>query len=179
MEENWKNIDEEGLYQVSNLGRVRSTKRIVLRKNGANHTVAGRILKPATDVRGYFRVAFKLNNGKLTTYKVHRLVAKAFILNLENKPEVNHINGIKDDNRVENLEWCTGSENSLHAYKNGLIQPKRGEKNGNSKLTDKQVLEIREKYIPHIYPSRKLGIEYGVNKSIILDIVNRKIWTHI
>lgn len=73
--------------------------------------------------RGYLQVLL-YEEGKPHPKKVHRLVAEAFIPNLDNKPQVNHINGDKTDNRVKNLEWCTNSENQLHAYKNGLEKPR-------------------------------------------------------
>lgn len=77
-------------------------------------------LKPRITKLGYARVAL-YNNNKPKDFSVHRLVAQAFIPNPENKPCINHINGIKTDNRVENLEWCTYSENTLHGYRTGLI----------------------------------------------------------
>lgn len=106
MEEIWKDIKGyEGLYEVSNIGRVRSLnkrkKRVLKNENGY----------------GYLRVSLSKNN-KLKHFQVHRLVAQSFIPNVNNFPEVNHINGVKDDNRVENLEWCTRNENELHCYKN-------------------------------------------------------------
>jgi hypothetical protein len=94
----WKDIEGyEGLYQVSNEGRVKS-----LRNN--------KILKPYTN-RGYEYVVFSVDNKRITK-KAHRLVAEAFIQNPQNKPCVDHINTITTDNRVENLRWCTPKENS-------------------------------------------------------------------
>ena len=149
----------------------------------------GNKLKPAIDKKGYLRVGLILNK-KLCTRKVHRLVALAFIENSENKPTVNHINGAKTDNRVENLEWCTYKENTQHAINNNLFYfnsseqsinkiIKKGSLNGNALLTESQVIEIRNKYKPRIYTRNMLALEYNVKESCIKDIVNRNSWKHI
>lgn len=105
----WKDIPGwENRYQVSSLGRIRSlnfkqTKKI-------------KVMSGITDIRGYKSIAFRPNGSKSKQkhYMIHRLVAKTFIPNPENKPFVNHKNGIRDDNRRENLEWVTKSENETH-----------------------------------------------------------------
>lgn len=106
---------------------------------------------------------------------IHRLVLSAFVPNTENKEQVNHINGIKSDNRLENLEWCTNGENQIHAISIGLKIPHNGEKIGTSKLKEYQVLEIRAS----TESSRKLGAKYGVNQKMILNIKNRVAWKNL
>ncbi len=185
MEEIWKDIEGyEGIYQISNLGRVRSLDRIVTRKGTPGYRgesgqfFPGQILKHKISKFGYHRIGL-FKNRKQKFLLIHRLVAKAFIPNPENKRAVNHKNGIKSNNKVQNLEWCTNKENSLHAKDNGLLNIKRGEEIGNSKLTEKQVLEIRKKYKPWKYTLSMLATEYKVCFQLISLIVNYKIWKHI
>jgi hypothetical protein len=117
----WKEIKGyEGLYEVSNLGNVKSLERNIVRKDGTNFYIAERILRPSKDRKGYLNIGL-YKKGKSKNYKVHRLVAAAFIPNPESKLEVNHINADKADNRVKNLEWATCKENVHHAIKAGLI----------------------------------------------------------
>lgn len=119
--EYWKEF-EKG-YEVSNLGNVRSIDRIV-ETSKQPLRLKGKMLKPAIDKKGYKRVAVMVN-GKLTTLKVHRIVAKAFIENFDNKPQVNHIDCVKTNNKVDNLEWVNNSENIQHAFNKGIMKAKR------------------------------------------------------
>lgn len=171
--------------------RFRNTQFLVTKDGRVFSEVTNKFLKPATDGSGYLRCAFKYN-GKHTTFKVHRLVAECYIPNPLNKPQVNHIDGDKKNNTVENLEWCTHQENITHAIETGLFDPKdkprekcinktikKGELNGCSKLTEKEVLEIREKFKPRVYTREMLALEYNVKASTIKDVILRKSWKHI
>lgn len=168
----------EGLYFADVNGNIIT--------NNWKNTKKTAILRPAKDKKGYLRVGLQ-KNGKLSSHRVHRLVALTFLPNPENKEQVNHVNGIKQDNRLENLEWCTGKENMIHAYRAGLSYklnpvnkiPKRGVLNGNSLLNDLKVLEIREKFKQKGITRKILSKEYGVTENCIKDVVIRKSWKHI
>lgn len=115
MKEIWKDIPGyEGLYQVSNMGRVRSLGRTIIYKDGQKHFYKGKILSPGNGSTGYLHVRL---GSKGREAGIHRLVAEAFIPNPDGKIDVNHINGVKSDNRVNNLEWCTRAENMKHCKK--------------------------------------------------------------
>jgi hypothetical protein len=117
----WKDIKGfEGIYQISNFGNIKSLSRKT--KNGK--CKSDKILKKTLDNKGYQNITIH-KNFKKSIFKVHRLVAEAFIPNPYNKPQVNHIDGNKTNNLVTNLEWCTNSENQIHSYKNGLKQTKK------------------------------------------------------
>ena len=123
MQEIWKDIEDyEGLYQVSNLGKVKSLPKLVNRKNNSKYLTNEKILKPLSF--GYARVI--LSNK---SYSVHRLVAEAFIPNPNNLPIINHKDGNKQNNCIDNLEWCDYSYNNKEAYRIGLnksVKPNRG-----------------------------------------------------
>lgn len=124
----------------------------------------------------YLRVRFTIN-GKTKKYSVHRLVATAFIPNPNNYKCVNHKDGNKLNNRVENLEWCTYSENLKHAYDNNLRSKPKGTKNPASKLTDEEVKEIRKSYVKgkHTkFNTYGLAKKYGVSSSCIRDVIHNK-----
>jgi len=166
-EEVWKSIEGFPDYEVSNLGRVRSL--------GVKYR-PGRIKKLSLSNKGYLRVNLtKVKRTRPTHKTVHRLVSEVFIPNPDNKPYINHINGIKTDNRVENLEWCTAKENTLHAIKTGLKQDMVGENNPQHKLTKEQVEEIRESNLTHY----ALAEIYGVSKTLIGKVKRRESWTWV
>jgi NUMOD4 motif-containing protein/HNH endonuclease len=130
--ETWKNIDGyEGIYQVSTLGRMKSLKR------ETKHSIKGIQHEPERIMKlnkrsGYYIVGL-YKDGKGKCCLVHRLVATAFIPNPDNKPCINHKNSKRDDSRVENLEWCTYSENTLHAFAVGAKVSASGFENSRSK----------------------------------------------
>jgi hypothetical protein len=144
MEEQFKPIkDFEGLYEISNLGKVKNLK-------------TNRILKTQILKIGYKSINL-CKNSKLTTKYIHRLIATAFIPNLENKPEVNHINGIKTDNQILNLEWTTHKENINHAYRIGLCDAGNiGRKLAIEKRNNKETLDL---YTGILYDSLKEACE--------------------
>lgn len=192
MQEIWKPFIENR-YEASNLGRVRTIPHIVWRSTGASHTVRQTVLRPAKDKKGYLRVGLMINK-KLTTFKVHRIIATLFKPNPENKRYVNHLDGNKANNAADNLEWATHEENVNHAIATGLIKMqyspeerkrsvnktiKRGSSVGTSLLTEKSVLAIRSKFIPHVYTRVKLAKEYNVTEAAIKDVLLRRTWKHI
>ena len=123
----WKDIEEfKGLYQVSNFGRVRSIDRLITYRTGAKRLTKGTILTIGQNKLGYQQVSLS-KNDKMYSRRVHRLVANAFIKNTKNYKEVNHIDGNKKNNKVENLEWCNRSQNMQHAVRLGL-KPKKYKK---------------------------------------------------
>lgn len=118
MKEIWKDvIGYEGLYQVSNKGRVKGLQR--LKWNGKTYCIIKEKIRKNVEFKGY-RALILYKNAKQKRYLLHRIVAQAFIPNPKNKPQINHINGIKNDNRVSNLEWVSQLENNRHAWSIGL-----------------------------------------------------------
>lgn len=153
----WKEVKNYSeLYEVSDFGHVRSVK-------------SGKLLKQHIDHGGYVYVCL-CKPGEKKNKKVHRLVADAFIRNPEIKDFVNHKNGVKTDNSVSNLEWCTKSENERHARKHGL---KRAT---NRKISDDGVRFIRDNYIPKdpVFGGVPLARAFGVDQRVISRIVNNE-----
>lgn len=161
MEEIWKETEYQG-YFISNFGRIKGR--------------TGKIINLQINKNGYCNFSIYPNGryGKSKNLKIHRLVAEAFIPNPNNYPIINHINGIKTDNRVENLEWCTYSYNATHAFENGLFIPQRGCENTHSKLTKEDVKWIRKNYKPRdkVFGVRALAKKFNMNHSNISRIIN-------
>lgn len=187
--ETWKVIPGFHEYAVSDHGRV---KRILPcpMPNGRGFKPM-RILKPATAHGGYDRV-FLYAHGIGHRLSVHRLVLSTFVRAPHPKDVANHLDGNKQNNRLKNLEWTTASANELHAVALGLKQtgdrhwsrrhPERvayGSRNGYSKLHERDVREIRRRYVAQYGVLTALAKAFGVSDSTIFDIVHRRHWRHI
>lgn len=156
MEEIWKDIEGyEGLYQVSNLGRV---KRIMFINNRTSKTINKILSNGKLDKNQYIQLKLSKDNNKKDIY-LHRLVAQAFIPNPNHYSDINHIDGNKCNNRVDNLEWCTHKVNIQHAHKKGLVKVKYGKNNHASKEVIQYDLLMNEigRYESTLDVERKLG----------------------
>jgi hypothetical protein len=178
--EKWKDVvGFEGLYQVSNLGRIKSydKRHISIDKIGRNRDkfYPKRIMRQSVEKQGYLRLSLTDRNKTETRHAVHRLVAIAFIPNPKNLPEVDHKKGNKKDNRVTELKWVTSKENVENAWALGLCKKQLGEEHSQSKLTAKDVLFIRASELSR----KELAIKFSVGRKCIDKIINRKRWTHI
>jgi hypothetical protein len=141
---------------------------------------SGKILKPVVIKGGYLRVRtgdrISKLKSKTVSLLVHRAVALTFLPKDEERNFVNHKNGDKSDNCVENLEWCTHLENIRHAVKSGLTSYSFGENNGNSVLTDELVLEIKKLYVPKTFGPTKIAKLLGVSKHAVKHICQNRTW---
>lgn len=182
MKEIWKDIEGlNGLYQISNLGSVRRLYRISksnrpIKKGKYDAHLQPIIMKQYLSNYWYPSVCITINKQKFR-FKIHRLIAQAFIPNPENKPCINHKNSIPTDNRIENLEWCTHRENMEHASRNNRFPERKGVMSARAKLTEYQVRRIlrnKEKLKP-----KQWSTKFMVSVSTINSIVYRRNWKHI
>lgn len=175
----WKDINGyEGLYEVSNLGRVRSVDRIIESNNQHcvfSRIIKGCILRPSKDRYNYLRVSLS-KNGSNASFTVHRLVLEAFICSRPKDMEARHINGSSSDCRLCNLKWGTKLENGEDKKRHGTaVGINRGSKNKNTKLSISDIKAIRR-------DSRSLstiGRDYGVTKQTVYGIKKRLTWNYV
>lgn len=165
--ERWRRIPKHPEYAVSSWGRIVSFK-----------FGKKRIKKGCPTMKGYVGIHV-ITKGVRKWFSVHRLVAIAFLPNPNNLPEVNHKDGNKANNCVDNLEWVTHLDNAKHASNMGLLITVFGEQHHNAKLNGAKVAAIRRRYATGQYTQKQLGDTYGVDGTIISDVVRRKIWKHI
>lgn len=165
----WKSVKgHEECYMVSNFGRVKSIDRIIVYSTGRKQKYKGIILKNVLKKTGYEQLS--LND---ILYLVHRLVAEHFIPNEENKPVVNHINGITNDNRVENLEWCTFKENNQHAYDTGLRTISDKHKKMCGKLGEAKAKKVIDTKTGKVFNRTQDAAEYiGMKKGTLISRLN-------
>ena len=159
-------VGYEGWYDISSYGRVRRMKAY-------NNTFVGRILKEALDSRGYMFVLLS-KKGVIGHFTIQWLVTEAFLGSRTDGKEVNHKDGNKTNNRIENLEYVTKSENALHAFALGLRKPPCGEAHGCAKLTEPDVLDIRRRVGKE--PQTAIAVDYGISQTAVSNIATRKRW---
>ena len=170
--ETWKDIPSyEGLYQVSNLGRVKGLDRVVKTKNGRTQYKKGTVLKNKMGTNGYHYVCLYKNN-KQKTFMIHSLVALNFIGDRPNKNDICHINGNRLDNRVSNLKYDTRAENFNDMYRQGKKNPK-------GKLSVEDVLEIRKIHKAGKHYHREIAEMFNVSISTVNCVITRKSYWYI
>lgn len=156
--------DFEG-YFATREGLIVSTRR----------SEGGKILSYTVTKAGYIRIHFGFHKPVFA----HRLIAMTFIPNPDDRPQVNHIDGNKANNHVDNLEWVTAQQNVVHAVETGLRMTSQGPSHYKSKFNEEEVLNIRHLYATKKLTHRKIADLYGVDRDTITKIINRKNWAHI
>lgn len=151
----------EGYYQISNLGNIKSLS-------------TDKIMSSSLDSCGYPKIRL-YKEYVYKTFNIHRLLAIHFISNPNGYSSVNHINGIKTDNRIDNLEWVTHKSNIHHAWNTNLCKPVNGIKHGKTRLTETEVIAIRADNRPY----KEIAKDYDIKASSIGNIKNRRNWKHI
>lgn len=173
----WKDIvGYEGLYQISNFGRIKSVERVVIKKNDRKNYVKETVLRFGINTSGYYIVSL-YKNAKPKTHRVHRIFATEFLPNYENKPNINHIDGDKLNNNLHNLEWVTQKENIQKAFETGLVN-NTGVNNGQCVLNENKVLKIK-KLLSAGETQSSIAKKYNVTRSCILKINLNKTWKHV
>lgn len=173
--EKWIKIENFSRYEVSNTGKIRST----------NYKNSGKTkeLKTSLNPTGYPCTMILKDDGKYVSRPIHYFITLGFYGQREKGIEVNHIDGIKTNNNIDNLEYCTRSENCQHACDTGLWKILHGSLNGNSKLIEQDVIEIREHAANNgrYYGRKMLAEKYNVSEAYIKDIVSkrRNIWKYV
>ena len=166
--ENWKKINEN--YYVSDTGMIKSITRTKRGRSGLPCTIKEKILKLNKNNSGYLIVGLH-DDCKTKTCLVHRLVAMAFIDNPNNLKEIEHIDGNKLNNNVSKIRWCTSSENKLYAFELGLRRKFYGLNNGNSKLSDSDIEEIKNNYNNGI-KQIDIAKKYNITQAYVSYVIN-------
>lgn len=180
MKEKWKDIKGyEGAYQISSLGKVKSLSRTARIGYNFFRKMIEKILKASIDGAGYYQIRLSINRT-VKSYRIHRLIAEHFILNPRMNVCINHKDGNKLNNKIDNLEWCTYSENMIHSLEKGLRKPPTNESHGMAKLNRFQVQRIR--LIKEIMPKitkKALGKLFNMSEGGISGILGYKVWKKI
>lgn len=166
----WKTIENFSDYLVSNDGEIKTLAKTITRNDGMIINFKEKIIKPSLDGNGHYLQTHLTKDKKCYTMLVHRVVAEAFISNPQNLPEVNHLDGDKTNNNDWNLEWSTRKNNIEHAMRTKLY--KIGENNANAKLTNNEVIKIKE--LQGQYTCEEIGNMFGVCKQHVSAIHNSK-----
>lgn len=171
----WKDVvGYEGLYEISSFGNIRSVERIIKDSIGRNRIFKSANLKVRKNKYGYMDILL-LKDGKQTQFLIHRLVASVFIENKENKPQVNHIDCVKSNNKVDNLEWNTRKENIKHSFDNNLQKINKGEDHANTILKNEDVIFIFNSDLKR----KELSKMFKVSYQSICDIKWGRRWQHV
>lgn len=174
----WKFIpNTENRYMVSDSGDIKSLP-FLKKGNKSFYLTKEKLIKLGTDKDGYKVFVYSIDS-KRKTFRVHRLVAEAFIDNPNNYPVVNHKDGNPANNNKDNLEWCTISYNTQDAVDRGVMKPTNGEINGMSTLKKSDVLEIRRLAKETGLTHKEISEKFKVSRTNITKIINRKRWNHI
>ena len=184
MSEIWRKIPGYSNFEISNLGRVKSKKRVVLTSNGKRYPVREKILKGYFDKspRGTGWVVGLTNDkGESIGEVIARLLLTTFVRPPREHEVARHLDDNKRNQSLDNLAWGYPKDNTADAFRNGKMDMNRGSRSNFSKLKEYQVLEIRQKYV---FKSKEFGVvalgkEYNVDGTLISQIIRRNIWKHI